>query len=932
MKCPKSAHIGRVSILPLLLIMTALVQIVLAQPAKPAEKPDFPPSDVILQDYAKVISTADGKESLLTIWTREKDGQMLGMLPRGYDRKRFFIALTLASGDDYAGLQSGDMYVYWRRYDKRLALMAPNLDIKSTGDQESKDSVKQLYTDSIILDVPIVTTVGGLPVIDLDDLLVNRASTFFGSQVRVSNPKLIKIAEAKAFPGNVELAFEVPTARGQLQILHYSISEIAGSSSYRPRKADERIGYFTTSFSDYGKYTEKETRVRYVNRWNLQKADASLQLSPPKEPIVFYIEHTTPVRYRRWIREGILNWNKAFEKVGISNAIEVYYQDSRSGAHMEKDPEDVRYNFVRWLTNNQGTAIGPSRTNPLTGQILDADIILTDGWIRHYWQTFHEIMPQIMMDGMNPQDLVWLAENPHWDPRLLMAEPGQKQAIQKQIQDQMGKPYGGHPAAQVDGHLIGDDAYDGLSGRTSQLNGMCNLCQYRAMDVGLFAMALSIAEQAEAAKDRDPNSPKPKTLNEPKIDGIPESFIGPLMSDLVCHEVGHTLGLRHNFKASSVYTLKEVNSDEVKGKIPFAGSVMDYLPVNIYAFVGQNQGDYGMIGIGPYDEWAIEYGYTENDKDLEKIVARVAEPTLAFATDEDTWGPDPLARRYDFTADPLEYCNQQKLIWEHNRSRIIDQFVKDGESWAQARRAYEMTLGLQMRAVSMMSNWIGGAFVYRDRKGDKNARLPIEPVPAKQQRDAIAFVIENTFRDEALGLTPDLLRRMTVDKWWDDQDSVMSDPAWPVHDRIMGLQVSVLVNMMYPSTLARVYDNEFLVPAEEDALTLSEFMDTLTNEIFSELKTKPAEKYSEREPYISSLRRNLQSRYVELLISRSTSSLNSNTASKTISDLVLEHLRDISNRIAVIPMDQLDAYSRAHLKDTLMTIKKAIDSQYIQVM
>jgi hypothetical protein len=310
----------------------------------------------------------------------------------------------------------------------------------------------------------------------------------------------------------------------------------------------------------------------------------------------------------------------------------------------------------------------------------------------------------------------------------------------------------------------------------------------------------------------------------------------------------------------------------------------------------------------------------------------VAEPNLVFATDEDTWGPDPLARQYDFAADPLDYCHQQKRVWEYNRSRIIDQFVKDGESWAQARRGYEMTLGLQMRAVSMMSNWIGGAFVYRDRKGDKDARLPIEPVPAKQQRDALAFVIENTFRDKAFGLTPDLLRRMTVDKWWDDENSVMSDPAWPVHDRIMSLQVSVLVNMLYPSTLARIYDNEFLVPAKEDALTLSEFLDTLTNEMLSELEITPANKYTEREPYISSLRRNLQSRYVELLVSRSTSSINSNSASKTISDLVLEHLRDISHRIEEVPMDQLDAYSRAHLKDAMMTIKKAIDSQYIQVM
>ncbi|HLB75155.1 MAG TPA: DUF5117 domain-containing protein [Sedimentisphaerales bacterium] len=140
----------------------------------------------------------------------------------------------------------------------------------------------------------------------MDALLVGQSEKFFGSGVRISNPQLVTIKKAKAFPKNVEVAFEAPTSDGVLQILHYSISEIQGNTGYKPRKADERVGYFTTSYSDYGQFTDPETRVRYVNRWHLEKADSSLQVSPPKNPIVFYIEHTTPVRYRRWIREGLL--------------------------------------------------------------------------------------------------------------------------------------------------------------------------------------------------------------------------------------------------------------------------------------------------------------------------------------------------------------------------------------------------------------------------------------------------------------------------------------------------------------------------------------------------------------------------------------------------------------------------------------------------
>jgi hypothetical protein len=929
--------------------------------------PEFPPLEQVLKGYEKVVSTADGARSFYTIWTRAKDSQMLAALPPGYQSRKFFIAMTVASGEDFAGLQAGDMYVYWKRYDKRLALIEPNIRIKSTGDQESRSSVERLYTDRVILDVPIVTMSGGSPVIDMDALLVGQSSKFFGSSVRVSNPRLIKIKKAKAFPKNVELAFEVPTSSGRLQSLHYSISEIPGTTGYRPRKADERVGFFTTSYRDYGQFKDPETRVRYINRWHLEKADPSLELSPPKNPIVFYIEHTTPVRYRRWVREGLLFWNKAFEKVGISNAIEVYYQDKRSGAHMEKDPEDVRYNFIRWLNNNRGTAIGPSRVHPETGQILDADVILTDGWIRHFWTTYNEVMPEIAMEGISPETLAWLADNPNWDPRIRLAPPAQREHLKQELAKNGHLPYGGHPITQVGSELIGDDEYDGLAGRACQINGMCTLAQGKAFDVAMFRMCQAVAleqkndpndkkddgkkdedkkekdkekdkekeEDKDKEKDKEKEKPKPKPKKkEPMIDGMPESFIGPMLAELSCHEVGHTLGLRHNFKSSSLYTMCEINSKKLKGKKPNSASVMDYLPANINFKDGEIQGDYTMISVGPYDIWAIEYGYTQSERDLKPILARVAEPELQYATDEDTFGPDPLARRYDFSKEPLDYANNQMRIAQHNRGRIIDKLVKDGDSWAKARRGYEMTLSMQMRAVNMMGNWLGGAFIYRDKKGDKNGRLPIEVVPAKKQRDALNFVLENTFKDEAFGLTQDLLLRMTVDKWWDEMSLVLSDPVWPIHDQIMGIQASTLANLMYPTTLRQIYDNEFLVPADEDALTLPELLDTVSKAVWSELEQKPDKKYTIRKPMVSSLRRNLQREHLERLIDLSKVESRGTAAYKPISDLVLEQLRQIKeckidNILNADNNNNLDTYTRAHLKDASMQIKKALEAQYV---
>jgi hypothetical protein len=912
-----------------------------------SKKSTFKPHADILKGYQKVVSTADGKKSLYTLWTRKKDGQMYAELPSGFASQKYFFAMTVSSGDRFAGLQRGDMYVYWKRFDKRLALISPNIAIRSTGDSESKASVKRLFTDRVILDVPIVTIgPGGGPVIDMDALLVGQSSKFFGPyNVSRKLMRLITIKKAKAFPNNVEVAFEVPSYAGRLQTLHYSISKISGSTGYKPRKADERIGYFTTSYSDLGKYSDDETRVRYINRGHLEKRAKKLTLSPPKVPITFYIEHTTPVRYRRWVKQGILQWNKAFEKVGISDAIVVLYQDASTGDHMEKDPEDVRFNFVRWLNNDISMAIGPSRVHPSTGQILDADIILTDGWIRHYRHQFSEVFPKIAMEGFNAETLVWLAKHPNWDPRIRLAAPAEREHLKMKLARRAAMPYGGHAMARVDGKLIGDDRFDGLIGRTSQVNGMCLASQGMAFDVALMRMSMAIFRESQNAdaekddkdkdqddeeKDKDKKTKKKKEM----IDGMPEAFIGSLLAHLVAHEVGHTLGLRHNFKGSSTYTLGEINSEKIKGKKPFGSSVMDYIPVNMNMQSGDIQGDYTLLGIGPYDHWAIEYGYTFA-KDLKPILDRVAEPELQYATDEDLGGPDPLARRYDFSKNPLDYAHNQIRLAKHHRGRIIDKFVKDGQSWSKARRGYEITLNLQMRAVSMMANWIGGAFVHRDKKGDKNARVPIEVVPTKTQRDALEFVLENTFYDEAFGLTPDLLSRMTVDKWLDGDGfhSVLRDePTWPVHDKIMGLQASTLTMLMNPSTLRRVYDNEFRVPADQDMLTLPELLSSIGSAIWNELDKKPDKQYTARVPMITSLRRNLQREHLTRLIDLILPGAGSNEAFKPISNLSLMELRRIRTKIAGILKaggEKIDPYTQAHLSEAREQITKALDSQYI---
>lgn len=895
-------------------------------------KPDFPPFKDVSKGYTKVSSP----DSLYGIWTREKDGQMLAELPAGYANQKQFFAMTSPKGEIFAGLQSGEMYVHWQRFDKRLALIAPQINTISSGDQPSKDSVANHFTDSVVVDIPIVCMgPSGQPVIDMDGLLVGKASTFYGYSANGLRKSLATIAKAKAFPQNIELAFTVPNARGLMKTFHYSISKVPDKGSYKPRLADERVGYFTTVYRDLGQMRDDKTVVRYINRWHLEKAEPNLKLSPPKEPLVYYIEHTVPVRYRRWIKEGVDYWNDAFEKVGLLDAIVVHYQDKSTGAHMDKDPEDVRYNFIRWLSNDIGTAIGPSRAHPETGQLLDADVVLTDGWIRHFWYQANEYVPEMAMEGFSAETLAWLETHPNWDPRIRMATPAKRRELLAERATRRGLTNAG---LHTEAGLSTFDTHDGAESisRLSMSMGegpeaLCMASTGKARDMAIMGMTLELmgvlSDDSEGGEDGDEDAED----EADKLDGIPEWFVGPMLADLVAHEVGHTLGLRHNFKASSLYTMAEINSDEIKGKKAFGGSVMDYVPVNVNIESGELQGDYAMIGLGPYDYWAIEFGYGSGDR--EEVLDKVGEPGNAFATDYETTGTDPLARRYDFSKEPLDYAKNQMRLANWHRERLLTDFVKDGDSWGRARRGYQITLGMQTGALSIMANWIGGAFINNDKKGDPGDRAPIEPVPAAQQRAALDFVIENTFRDEAFGLSPELLTHMSREKWSDPSSwqSAYEDHTFAVHDRIMGIQSSILSSLMTPDNLRRVFDNEYLVPADEDALTLPEMLDSLTNSIWSELSGKANGKYTNRKPMISSLRRNLQREHMQRLVDLSMGA-GYGAAYMPISNLATAHLRRLGAqmmRVLSKSDGMLDDYTKAHLEECRLRIEKALEAEFI---
>ena len=341
---------------------------------------------------------------------------------------------------------------------------------------------------------------------------------------------------------------------------------------------------------------------------------------------------------------------------------------------------------------------------------------------------------------------------------------------------------------------------------------------------------------------------------------------------------------------------------------------------------GDVQGDFAMIGIGPYDYWAIEYGYTTGD--TADVLARSSEPAHAYLTDEDTGGPDPLAKRYDFSKDPLTYAENQMRIVSNLREDLLGHFVEDGDSWSKARLGYETTLRMQSSAAHMMSDWIGGAHINRNKKGDFGDEdvAPVQVVPVEQQRAALEFVMQTIFEEDAYDLSPNLLTHFNVDKWYggggDDGEA-----TWPIHDRILGTQAGMLTTILAPNRLRMVSDNEFMVPADEDAITVAEIFQTLMDAIYGDMEKTEGD-WSNRQPMISSIDRNLQAEMADRLIGLSTGRV---SISRQVRTLALYHTRQLYNDINVLlaaDTSNLDTYTLAHLQDMRERLGKALDAVY----
>jgi hypothetical protein len=776
-----------------------------------ADKGGKPTFAVALKDATKV-------GGLIPLW--RKDEKVYAELTESLLGKEFFVLISIArgigDGPVLGGMSWGDgddwIWVF-RKVDDTIQVSRKNVRFFAAKGSPEEKAVDLAYTDSVLFSLPIVTTgPSGGHIVDLGSVFLTDlpqiSSTLPGFSFARDRSSW---GSVKGFPDNVELQVAatygsggrmvldtVPDARGVTITVHYSLS-LLPQNAYKPRLADDRVGYFVTALKDFSQKVDEDRFVRYINRWNLEKADPSAAISPPKKPIVFWIEKTVPFRYRPAIRNGIEAWNEAFEKAGFAGAIEVRQQPDVT----DWDPEDVNYNTFRWITAGAGFAMGPSRVNPRTGQILDADIIFDADFLQ-FWRTEYETF--------TPQAVAMLTGG----------GPESKQ----------------HPDAMC-GHVCGCRLFDGHARETA------------------LAMT-ALAANAE------------KVLSEEEK----EKLVVQGLSLVTMHEVGHTLGLRHNFKGSALRSLADFNDVTKTNAGGGSTSVMDYIPVNIVP-KGRVQGDFYSAKLGPYDLWAIEYGYKPlaggspeaELPELEKIASRSGEPPLAYATDEDTsWGdPDPLSNRFDLGSDPLEFAKTRAELVAQVMPKIVERFTADDEGYQRVRQAFGVLLAAHGQAMYTASRLVGGLYSSRAHKDDPGAPAPFRVVDPAKQREAVSLLESQMFSATPFSFPPELYNQLVATQWHHWGSRPVDREDYPVHDVVLMWQDRVLSRLLDPLTLNRIRDSELKVPADQDAFTTVELLDRLSKSVLAELDTIGPANYTNRKPAIPSFRRGLQRSYVDRL-------------------------------------------------------------------
>lgn len=571
--------------------------------------------------------------------------------------------------------------------------------------------------------------------------------------------------------------FDITDARNISVSVQHTLLEMP-ENDYEPRFDDARVGYFLEYVNDMTNQSATPWRDM-INRWHVVKKDPEAAVSEPEEPITWWIENTTPVDLRPTIKRAVEAWNIAFEAAGFKNAIVVKEQPDDA----DWDAGDIRYNVLRWTSSPRPPfgGYGPSFSNPRTGQILAADVMLEYSFLTN---------------RLNASNIF---ENAALGLEQEKAKADNFMANMKEHERN----------CNVAGHL--------------QLNNMLGKTLASVMDAG-------------------PN--------------VSRKVVEESIYYLVLHEVGHTLGLNHNMKGTYTRPYAELGDMEAQ-QDGLVGSVMDYPAIN-FAAPGKKQGHYYTTRPGPYDIWAIQFGYAPELDDpakMEAHLARSTEKALAFGNDADDMrspgkGIDPRVNIYDMSDDAVQFAADRLKLDRDAMGKLKKKFTKEGESFQELRNAYIILTSDMAWQGRVASRYIGGVYVDRAVAGQEDATAPYRPVEKAKQEKAMALLRDYIFAPDAFEADPSLFQHLAIQRRGFFHYSFNEDPG--LHGRALSIQADILSHLMHPLTLMRITDSALY----GNNYGITEMLSDLTDAIF-EADSRGA---------VNSFRQELQVFYVKMLI------------------------------------------------------------------
>lgn len=768
---------------------------------------------------AEVIENCDTKEGLFPLHQDKKTGKIYLQIATDQistqDSQREFIHFSHTL-DGVAGLglfrgQFSNARVFTiRRHFEKLEFVAENSNFYFNPESALKRAASANISDAILASAKIAAQDedAGTFLVEADGVFLkeffrqlkpgkkkdDKEDTFKLGDLSKDRTRFI---ESKSFPDNT--LFRVQYVFENLHPAKYGDEDVADSrfltikvqhtfiempdNDYEPRFTDPRVGYFSTQVTDLTSKSSAPYRD-LVHRWHLKKKNPKAKLSPPVEPITWWIENTTPVELRDTIRDAVLSWNLAYESAGFTGAIEVKTQPDDA----DWDADDIRYHVLRWTSSPDPPfgGYGPSFVNPRTGQILGSDIML-----EYIFLTNRIRLSELV-------DLGHASENDQAESSI----PGEMRFL-----------------CQCRDHL-----------HSSRIAGQTIL---RAM---------------MAAR------PDSRHFDNEEIEL--NRIVKEALTDLILHEVGHTIGLNHNFRASHLYDREAIQNHETTAKTGTIGSVMDYTPINL-ARDPAKQGHYFSVVPGPYDHWAVQFGYGD-EKDRESILSESTKPEHVFANDADDMrkagrGIDPRAMINDLTSEPILYASDQIAMVRETLPKLETLFPVDGESYHELRTAFSTLMRNHARAGEVMSRFVGGVYIDRSMHAqDGGAAEPFVPVPAEKQRLAMIHIGNDIFGPDSFAFSPTLIAKLQMERRGFDFFDLDANEDPKVHKSVLAIQKDVLEQLLHKNTLARIIDSSLY----GNAYSLEEFMDSLHAAI---LTGDPA-------AGVNSFREALQIEYVERLI------------------------------------------------------------------